>query len=132
MNASICNWLLADKPGWVVSEYRIGSMYSSSVDPTLRGGMSFPPRSVGSTLGQILPPRSVGSTSSGFAIPLVSDGVIYRVLNNLLILQGERISYRTLDVEQIGSVYEAIMGYRLEKSAGRSIALKPKRLYGRR
>ncbi|MDB5310766.1 MAG: type restriction-modification system methyltransferase subunit [Gemmataceae bacterium] len=62
--------------------------------------------------------------------PLVSDGVLFRVLNNLLLLDGERISYRTLDVEQIGSVYEAIMGYRLEKATGRSIALKPKKAHG--
>ena len=39
-------------------------------------------------------------------VPRISDGVIFRVLNNLLILDGERLSYRTLDVEQIGSVYE--------------------------
>jgi hypothetical protein len=32
--------------------------------------------------------------------PLVSDGVIFRVLHNLLVLDGERISYRSLDVEQ--------------------------------
>ena len=32
---------------------------------------------------------------------LIADGVIYRVLENLLILDGERLSYRTLDVEQI-------------------------------
>ena len=36
--------------------------------------------------------------------PRISDGVIYRVLEKLLVLDGERISYRTLDVEQIGSV----------------------------
>ena len=32
------------------------------------------------------------------------------VLRNLLIVQGERISYRALDVEQIGSVYEGNHG----------------------
>ena len=36
--------------------------------------------------------------------PRIADGVIFRVLNNLLVLDGERLSYRTLDVEQIGSV----------------------------
>src|SRR5262249_20255013 len=56
--------------------------------------------------------------------PRVSDGVVFRVLQNLLILDGERLSYRTLDVEQIGSVYEAIMGLRLEIAAGRSIAIR--------
>ena len=63
-------------------------------------------------------------------IPRVSDGVIFRVLNNLLILDGERLSYRTLDVEQIGSVYEAIMGFNLEVARGPSIAIKPKKAHG--
>ena len=31
--------------------------------------------------------------------PLISDGAVYRVLEKLLVLDGERISYRTLDVE---------------------------------
>ena len=39
--------------------------------------------------------------------PAISDGVIYRVLRDLLVVKGERINYRSLDVEQIGSVYEA-------------------------
>lgn len=63
-------------------------------------------------------------------VPRVSDGVIFRVLNNLLILDGERLSYRTLDVEQIGSVYETMMGFGLEVAQGRSIALKPKKSHG--
>ena len=58
-------------------------------------------------------------------LPLVADGVIWRVLSKLLMLDGERLSYRTLDVEQIGSVYETMMGFRLELTAGPSIALKP-------
>ena len=57
--------------------------------------------------------------------PRVSDGVVYRVLEKLLVLDGERLSYRTLDVEQIGSVYETIMGFRLETATGRSLAVKP-------
>lgn len=62
--------------------------------------------------------------------PLVSDGVLFRVLHNLLMLDGERISYRSLDVEQIGSVYETIMGFRLETAKGRSIAVKPAKAHG--
>lgn len=57
--------------------------------------------------------------------PRVSDGVVYRVLANLVMLDGERISYRALDVEQIGSVYEAMMGFELQRASGASIALKP-------
>ncbi len=41
-----------------------------------------------------------------------------------MVLGGERLSYRTLDVEQIGSVYEAIMGFRIELSSGPSIAIR--------
>lgn len=63
-------------------------------------------------------------------VPRVADGVIFRVLNNLLILHGERLSYRTLDVEQIGSVYETMMGFDLEVAQGRSIAIKPKKSHG--
>jgi hypothetical protein len=62
--------------------------------------------------------------------PRVSDGVVFRVLQNLLILDGERLSYRTLDVEQIGSVYETIMGFNLEMAQGRSIAIKPTKPHG--
>src|ERR1019366_674276 len=62
--------------------------------------------------------------------PLVPDGTIYRALEKLLILDGERISYRALDVEQIGSVYETMMGFRLEKATGRSVAIKAEKKQG--
>jgi hypothetical protein len=58
--------------------------------------------------------------------PLVSDGVVLALLRNLLIVNGERISYRALDVEQIGSVYEGIMGYAVRRIPGRCIGLKSK------
>jgi hypothetical protein len=63
-------------------------------------------------------------------MPRVPDGVLYRVLRQLLILDGERLSYRNLDVEQIGSVYEAMMGFELHVAKGPSIALKPKKRNG--
>ena len=62
--------------------------------------------------------------------PLVSDGTIYRALEKLFVLNGERISYRALDVEQIGSVYETMMGFRLETALGRSAAIKAPKKYG--
>lgn len=68
-----------------------------------------------------------GKTMSQPRLPLVSDGVIFRVLEKLLILEGERLSYRTLDVEEIGSVYQTVMGFRLEVAAGPSIAISGKR-----
>ena len=63
--------------------------------------------------------------------PLVPDGTIYRALEKLLVLDGERISYRALDVEQIGSVYETMMGFRLETATGRSVAIKAQKKHGR-
>lgn len=64
------------------------------------------------------------------SLPLLSDGALHRILELLLYLDGERLSYRTLDVEQIGSVYETIMGFHVEKAPGRMIALKPKKRHG--
>ncbi len=64
------------------------------------------------------------------ALPLVSDGTLHRILEKLCILQGERVSYRTLDVEEIGSVYQTIMGFGVETAAGTAIALKGKRKNG--
>lgn len=58
-------------------------------------------------------------------VPRVSDGTVLGVLRNLLILDGERLSYRALDVEQIGSVYESMMGFELMEAAGRAVALRP-------
>ena len=63
-------------------------------------------------------------------LPLVPDRTVWRVLENLMMLDGERLSYRTLDVEQIGSVYEAIMGFRIELTAGCSIALRSRQRTG--
>jgi hypothetical protein len=70
--------------------------------------------------------RPWGSRRSGTDLispPLVSDGIIFRILQDLLYLDGERISYRALDVEQIGSVYEAMMGFTVETAHGLSIGL---------
>jgi hypothetical protein len=60
----------------------------------------------------------------------VPDGTIYQALEQLLLLDGERISYRALDVEQIGSVYETMMGFRLETAPGRALAIRPAKKHG--
>ena len=59
----------------------------------------------------------------------VSDGCLLRILEGLMTLQmkggtRERLSYRALDVEQIGSVYETVMGFTVESAVGRSLAIK--------
>jgi hypothetical protein len=63
-------------------------------------------------------------------LPLVSDGVVHRILEKLCLLGGERVSYRTLDVEEIGSVYQTIMGFGVEVVAGTAVAIKGKRKGG--
>ncbi len=62
--------------------------------------------------------------------PLVPDSTIFHALDKLLVLGGERISYRALDVEQIGSVYETMMGFRLELATGQSVAVRAGSRYG--
>jgi hypothetical protein len=54
----------------------------------------------------------------------VSDGTLLRILRGLMVVDGERLSYRTLDVEQIGSVYETVMGFTVEQASGPSLAIK--------
>jgi hypothetical protein len=98
------------------------------------GDLHFPPRH-----GRLFDPdaypflegRPHGSTRVVGALvepPRVPDGVVFRVLQNLMVLDGERLSYRALDVEQIGSVYEAMMGFALQQAAGPSVAVKPKHI----
>ena len=69
------------------------------------------------------PWESKRNATSVIETPLVSDGILFRILQDLLYLDGERISYRALDVEQIGSVYEAMMGFTVETAHGISIGL---------
>lgn len=58
-------------------------------------------------------------------MPPVADGIVWRILNALMMLDGEKLSYRTLDVEQIGSVYQAVMGFTVELTTGTSVAIRP-------
>ncbi|MDN2581134.1 DNA methyltransferase, partial [Aquibium sp. ELW1220] len=54
----------------------------------------------------------------------VSDECVAKVLDRLLVLSGEKLSYRTLDVEQIGSVYETVMGFTVETMDGPALAIR--------
>ena len=56
-------------------------------------------------------------------LPALSDDVVEKVLSKLIWLDGERLSYRALDVEQIGSVYEGIMGFTVEQAQGPSVGI---------
>jgi hypothetical protein len=61
---------------------------------------------------------------SNVRVPTVDDGTIFILLSSLLIFQGQRLNYRTLDVEQIGSVYEALMGYHVTRCESAAVAIK--------
>lgn len=105
-------------------------------DGARSGPLSLPPR-----LGALFDPdrfpflegRPLGSArqrGERLEPPRVPDGTIHRALEKLLVLDGERISYRALDVEQIGSVYETMMGFRLETATGPSVAIKAQKKHG--
>ena len=111
---------------WLLSLFRLifdGGGHAGLRLPT-RHGQLFNPDEFPFLEGR---PWGVGRVvGEKFEAPRVSDGCIHRVLDALLVLAGERLSYRALDVEQVGSVYEAMMGYEVERASGRCIAVRPK------
>ena len=64
--------------------------------------------------------------------PWISDAVVLAVLSNLLIVKGEWINYRALDVRQIGSVYEGVMEFAVARIAGPCIGLRSKAQGGKK
>ncbi len=62
-------------------------------------------------------------------VPTVDDETVFRVLERLLVFQSQRLSYRALDVEQIGAVYEALMGYHVVRLTGPSLCVKPAKVW---
>ena len=57
-------------------------------------------------------------------MPPVDDAVVREALDRLLYLEGQRISYRNLEVEQIGSVYEALMGFEVRRALTDTVPLR--------
>lgn len=93
-----------------------------------RGGKLFDPDAF-----PFLEGRDKGSTRSDARIMRVSDGTLLRILHGLMTIDGkglsgekvrERLSYRSLDVESIGSVYETVMGFTAKRAREPMIALK--------
>ncbi|MGO8117032.1 DNA methyltransferase [Rhizobium leguminosarum] len=82
-----------------------------------RGGKLFDPAAFPFLQGQDEPEDSPMPAE-------VSDECVAKVLDRLLVLGGEKLSYRTLDVEQIGSVYETVMGFIVETMDGPALALR--------
>lgn len=87
-----------------------------------RGGKLFDPDAFPFLEGRTVP-------ADAARVPGVSDGCLLRILEGLMTLRlrggtRERLSYRALDVEQIGSVYETVMGFEAGLTSGRSLAIK--------
>ena len=97
---------------------RRGRLFDPSSYPFLEGGLP------GSTAAIVSP-----KARSEVQTPLIDDGVIHAVLRRLLLFQGQRLSYRALDVEQIGSVYESLMGYRVIQVESSAVRLGKNRVW---
>ena len=88
------------KHGTLVLPPRNGRLFDPNAFPFLEGGLP------GWTAAVVDPVERAAVIP-----PSLDDGTIYRVLHRLVVFHGQRLSYRALDVEQIGSVYESLMGY---------------------
>jgi hypothetical protein len=95
---------------------------------TPRGGKLFDPQAF-----PFLEGRDDGEPLSAAGVLPIRDGALLRILEGLMTIEArtltgervrERLSYRALDVEQIGSVYETVMGFNVEPAAGRSLAIR--------
>jgi hypothetical protein len=88
-------------------------------------GCAHPQMRMPARLGYLFDPArySFLSADADGKMPLVSDAVIYKVLRLLLVIDGERLSYRSLDVENIGAVYETMMGFSVYQSEGSTVLI---------
>jgi hypothetical protein len=95
---------------------------------TARGGKLFDPDAF-----PFLEGRDRGEPREAPQVLPIKDGAILRILEGLMTIEAksvtgekvrERLSYRSLDVEQIGSVYEIVMGFKVELATGPMIAVK--------
>lgn len=99
-------------PGWITA--RGGKLFAPDAFPFLEG-------------------RDPAEAPSPPQVLPIRDGAILRILEGLMTIEAkavtgervrERLSYRSLDVEQIGSVYEIVMGFKVELASGPMIAVK--------
>ncbi len=97
---------------------RQGRLFNPSSYPFLEGGLP------GSTA-----PISHPQARAELRPPAVDDGVVHAVLERLVLFQSQRLSYRALDVEQIGSVYESLMGYHVLRVTSPAVRLGKNRVW---
>lgn len=74
-------------------------------------------------------PITLAENRAEVRVPTVDDETVYQVLERLVFLGGQRLSYRALDVEQIGSVYEALMGYHVVRLHSDALCLRTSRVW---
>jgi len=74
-------------------------------------------------------PIQLAEHRAAVQVPSIDDGTVYGVLKRLLLLDGQRLSYRALDVEQIGSVYEALMGYHVLRLVSPAVCIGKARVW---
>lgn len=86
---------------------RQGKLFDPSAYPFLEGGLPDWTAAV-----------NLAEDRAQVRLPPVDDKTIHDVLHGLVVLDGQRLSYRDLSVEQIGAVYESLMGYRVERMMG--------------
>jgi hypothetical protein len=109
--------------GWgrLLSLFRLIQKGHKSHFVQARGGKLFDPDAFPFLEGR-------AAATDAARVSAVSDGCLLRILEGLMTLQSgatrERLSYRALDVEQIGSVYQTVMGFTVETSGGPGLAIK--------
>ncbi len=91
---------------------RRGRLFDPNSFPFLEGGLP-------GTSAAVLSPEGRASTLP----PSIDDGTVYEVLHRLVFFQGQRLSYASLDVEQLGAVYESLMGYHVLRLAEPAVRL---------
>lgn len=91
---------------------RHGKLFDPSAFPFLEGGLPDWTAAV-----------NLAEDRSQVMLPSVDDKTIHDVLHGLIVLDGQRLSYRDLSVEQIGAVYESLMGFRVLRMGGPAVRL---------
>jgi hypothetical protein len=100
------------KHGDLVLPPRQGRLFDPNAYPFLEGGLP-------DWTAAVVDPEARADARP----PSVDDGTIHRVLHRLVVFEGQRLSYRTLDVEQIGSVYESLMGFHVLRIASPAVRI---------
>ncbi len=103
---------LGVRHGDLVLPPRQGRLFDPSSFPFLEGGLPGSTAAISQpeARAEVRPPRSTTGSSTQSS-------------RRLVLFKGQRLSYRALDVEQIGSVYESLMGYHVVRVGSPAVRL---------